>query len=631
MTRGAPSPAKLRLLDFARVAVLALAVWWIYAPALHGDWLWDDNSEITTNRELRDPAGWWHAWVAPAGPDYFPLKTDVQWLQWRAWGGASTLGYHLANVALHLASALLAWRILRRLGLRFAWLGGLLFAVHPIAVESVAWIAELKNALSLPLLLLAFDAWLDFEERAVRSAYVRAWLWFLAALLSKSSVVMFPVVLGLLAWWKRGRISRLDAVRLAPFYLFSLLLGLVTISFQRRAMSGWQPPESGVLECVANAGRAFAFYLGKCLWPDALAPIYTRWSEGNALAAGVAAWLAIAAMVVVCWRARATWGRHALLGLGFFGINLVPVLGLVPMSYQHIAPVADHFAYVSLLGVTGLVVAVGETLASRGEPTRRWALSLALSGAAGALAITSRSYAAAFAGPEALWTLAIERNPQAWLARNNLGALRLKQERWAEAATQLEAAIRFWPYDAPAHTNLGSALAHLGRLDEALAQQREAVRLEPDSADAHFNLANTFAITGRLDEAIAHYRAAVRVAPGLPDVRHNFANTLVRAGRLSEAMAQYREALRLQPNSFESELNLGNALAAAGQMREAADHFEAAARLNPDSGEAHYCLADALVELGRASEALAHYETAARLKPDDAELRARLEQVRRQR
>src|SRR5665213_1678184 len=332
-------------------AIILLAGWLAFGPSIHGGWVWDDTEEVTQNTVLRDPAGLQKIWLAPAGTDYFPLKTTVEWLQWRAWGG-DPAGYHAVNIALHLLSAFLFWRLLAKLGLRQAWIGGLLFAVHPLAVESVAWVAELKNTLSLPFLLLAMLAYLDYDDfseakipveriapnalaagrnqasalGAMRSTYLLSLLFFLLAMLSKSSVVMLPAVILLYCWWKRGRIR-------------------------------WKR--------LTAAGLALAFYLGKCLWPFGLLPIYPRWGIDPTAILPYVPWLALALMAGWCWRRRAAWGRHVLFGLGFFALNLAPVLGLVAMSYLRISRVADHFAYLPLLGVIALVTAGVDQLVVR--------------------------------------------------------------------------------------------------------------------------------------------------------------------------------------------------------------------------------------------------------------------------
>lgn len=261
---------------FLPAALIVLAVGWVFFPALHGGWFWDDYFEITHNAELRGSL--WKIWLAPVSPDYFPLKATVQWVQWRLWGD-HVIGYHLTSVGLHLLSAFLLWRLFRRLGLPLAWVGGLLFAVHPLTIESVAWIAELKNTLSLPLVLLAMSAYLDYDERKRGPDYGRSLLLFAAAMLCKSSVVMFPVVILLHAWWKRGRFTREAFRASAAFFAVSLVLGLVTVWFQHhRAIGSVEIQTGGFFSRLAAAGLSVVFYLSKCFWPVGLLPNYPRWS-----------------------------------------------------------------------------------------------------------------------------------------------------------------------------------------------------------------------------------------------------------------------------------------------------------------------------------------------------------------
>ena len=212
-----------------RAAVLAALGWWIYAPALYGDWVWDDVLYLPQNPLLNDPERLWKLWFAPGHVlDYYPIEATVQWVQWQLWG-QNTFGYHVTNVALHIVNALLVWRLLGKFKLRLAWLGGLLFLVHPVQVESVAYISELKNTLSLSPFLLAMGAWIDYEERQQTRDYALALGLFLVAMLCKISMAPFPVVILLYAWWKRGRVGTQDLKQSAPFFLISLALGVMTI------------------------------------------------------------------------------------------------------------------------------------------------------------------------------------------------------------------------------------------------------------------------------------------------------------------------------------------------------------------------------------------------------------------
>jgi tetratricopeptide (TPR) repeat protein len=537
---------------FVGVAIGALAILvacaFIYQPALHGAWLWDDDQDIPLNAVLRDPAGWWKIWFAPAGVDYFPLKSTVQWLAWQV-SRDDVTGYHALNIALHAVNALLVWRLLAKLGVRFAWFAGLLFAVHPLAVESVAWIAELKNTLSLPPLLLALCAWIDFDTHRRRADYIRAIVWFVAALLCKPTVVMLPVVLLLHAWWKRGRIGRAGLAASAPFFAASLAIGLLTMHFQYgRAIGAATITSGGFLSRLAGAGLATAFYFSKFLVPAGLMPVYPRWEIDPPAPGQFVPLLIIALAFGWFWQKRATWGRHALLGGGFILLNLLPVLGLVRMAYLWVAAVADHFAYVSLVGAAGLAAAGLAELHRRLAPALRpWSVAGAL-GILMLLSWQSRAYAGVFRGPFALWTYAVEHNPRAPVV----------------------------------HNNLGNALLATGAVDAAITHYVEAVRLDPDYVGARDNLAGALVRIGRPRDAVPHFEAALRLQPGDAIAHTGLGSALADLGAVPAAIAEHERALALRPDYAEAHNNLGIALAQAGRFAEATAHFEEALRLSPD-------------------------------------------------
>jgi tetratricopeptide (TPR) repeat protein len=528
-------------------ALLILAAGlWMYAPALQGGWVWDDVEEVTQNPVLRDPAALAKIWFAPEGADYFPLKATVQWLEWRAWGD-SPAGYHAVSLALHLLSALLFWRVLRQLGLRLAWVGGLLFAVHPLAVESVAWAAELKNTLSLALLLGAMILCLDHEAEEVGKTGLgpRYWLslaCFVLAMLSKTSVVMFPAVILLQAWWRRGRIDRRDLAASAPFFVVSLGLGLVTLWLQHhRAILAGHEFAGGLLTRIAASGLALTFYLWKSLWPFGLLPIYPHWDIDPGSPIWYLPWLALAALFCVLWRRRETWGRAALFGLGFFALNLLPVLGLVGMSYLRISRVADHFAYLSLLGIIGLAVAAADRLPRAAQ----WA-SVAMVSVI--CAWQGRAEVGIFHDEVTLWTYTLERNPRAWMAQGNLGYALFQQGHIPEAIAHYQEALRLAPDFAEARYNLGTAWLRTNRVGPAIAEYEAALRLKPASAGMHNNLATALAESGRLPEAIAHFEQAVQLDPDYADAHHNLGNAYLLSRRMSDAVREYEEALRLRPD-----------------------------------------------------------------------------------
>lgn len=607
-----------------RAAAIAAVGAWVYAPALRGGWVWDDVNEVVRNPALPDARGLWKIWLKPAGPDYFPLKTTVQWVEWRLWG-AEPAGYHWVSLVLHLASALLFWRLLAMLrpgapaGPRLEWLGGLLLVVHPLAVESVAWIAELKNTLSLPLLLVSMIAWVDFDRTRRRRSYLLSWLAFLLAVLAKSTVVMFPCVIVLYAWWRRRRIAGTAWLEAAPFFGVALALGLVTVRFQSQfAIRGADLDIGGLGSRLAGAGLAMAFYLGKCVFPVGLMPLYPRWDVTPPSPGQYWPWLALAALAAWLWTKREGWGRGALFGLGFFVLNLLPVLGLVPMAYLRISWVADHFAYLPMLGLIGIAIgganALAGSLAGRRRPLLRPASAVAAAIVA-LLAWISRGRAAIYRGDETFWRFALERNPSAWLAQNDLGEILLDSGRVPEALEHLEAAVRLRPDYPEARNNLGNALARSGRLPEAIGEFVAALRLEPNYVMARENLSDALIQSGRYEDAIAQLDQVLTLRPDLPEAQASLAFALEAVGRLPEAIAHYERARQLAPADLRVRRGLGVALARSGRLEEAIAEFRAAVRLAPGDAESHYDLGLALRMAGRPSEADGEFRAAGRLRP----------------
>lgn len=654
----------MRILAFSRwekflpLAMILLAGAYVYAPVWHGDWLWDDDLYITQNDAVRSWAGLRSIWLAPTGVNYFPITATVQWLQWHLWH-EHTSGYHLTNMGLHLVSAALVGRLLRQLGVRHSWIGGLLFVVHPVAVESVAWISELKNTLSLPFLLLAACGYVAFDTaagmgRPARTAYLAALAAFVLAMLAKSTVAVFPALMLVFAGWRRGRISRRDLAAAAPFLAVSLLLGLVTVWFEQHRAIGKDVMEPvSLLQRLAVSGVALTFYLGKCLVPLRTVGIYPRWVVPPTPGTDFLPWLVLALVGAWLWQRRnSPEGRAVLLGSVWFGANLIPVLGLVPMAYQANSWVADHFAYTSLVGWAGLAAAgFGWWLTAGKAGGSAWPW-LAIAAVTCGAAVESRHLAGTYRDGIVLWRHTLELNPSSATAHNNLGTALSQKGHFPEAIAEYGAAIRLRPRYADAHYNWGIALAKTGRNAEAVREYREALRLnpgnpktlnnlgsaltgqgaageaiglltevvrqEPGFANAQNNLGMALEQEDRLAEAIAHYREALRLDPGLAQAWNNLGNALAKAGRPAEALDPYREALRLQPDLAEGYFNYGNAVAVLGRREEAVAAYAKALVYRADVAAFHLNLAIVLSELGRRPEAIAHYRRATQLDPGSA-------------
>jgi len=464
--------------------VIVAAGLWIYWPALAGDWFFDDTTLITGDSNLRSLQGLWQIWFAAPTNYYLPLTSTLLWMEWQLWGN-EPLGYHLCNLALHILSGFLIWRLFNRLGLRWGWFGGFLFVIHPLVVESVAWASEIKNTLSLPLFLLSFDAWLDAEEK--KSSYLRSVFFYCAAMLAKTSTIMLPLVLLLYCWWKRGRVTRQELIQTIPYFFIAVVLGLATVLLQSQEQG---VEFGGFATRLIGAGSAIFFYLGKFIFPATLMPIYPRWNLDTPSFLQVMALPTLVVLLFGFWTQRKGWGRHVLFGFGFFLLNLLPVLGLVRMKNDIILPsVADHLCYIPPIGLIGLIVLGLEQLYGRlsSSPYLLGIGTMPVVLAIGLLSWESNRYARLFRNNETLWDYNIRHNPNA-VAYNNLGIIFLRRGQFPEAIEQFEQSLKINSGNYLVHNNLGLALVESGRLLEAIEQFERALKIRPDYADARENL-----------------------------------------------------------------------------------------------------------------------------------------------
>jgi tetratricopeptide (TPR) repeat protein len=530
-----------------RAFLLVMAGFWVFLPALGGDWLWDDTTLITENYNLRTVPGLEKIWSAAPMTDYWPLTWTLLWIEWHLWKNL-TFGYHVCSLALHLLSGFLVWQLFARLGLRWAWFGGLLFIIHPLAVESVAWISEIKNTLSLPFFLLSLNAYLDYDEKG--KGYLRSLLYYLAAMLGKASVIMLPAVLLLYVWWKRGQITRRDFQKTLPFFGIALVLGAVTLHLQGySAHENGMTAEPGFVPRLLGAAVAIAFYLGKFLDPTALMPVYPRWALDHPSLLELSTLPLLFLFFLALWNRHGSWDRHALLGLGFFALTLLPVLDLFHLSYLNISPVADHFVYLPMIGLIGLVVAALEAGDRQLFPIFRSVVLGAFAAWTFLLAWQAHGYAAEFVSGEKLWTYALNLNPGAVTAHDNLGLILLQSGRVAQAKEQFAAAARIDPSDGTAHNDLGVVLLQTRQLPEAITEYETALRCNPRYAEAHDNLALAQAQMGGIAEAIAHEQAALQIDPDDVAAHEHLGDFFLQAGQPAEAEKQYALAAQIDPEA----------------------------------------------------------------------------------
>ena len=632
------------------IAATALA----YLPVIrHGGFVWDDYYNVTNNLLLRSAQGFRHIWTK-VGPglggtfQYYPLTYSAFWVEYHFWR-LQPVGYHLVNVLLHALNAVLVWRLLRRLGVPGAMLAAAIFALHPVHVDSVAWVSEFKNLLSGLFYLLALQCYLRFlgvpepgppdsgppasscapaqasgtasEVRPGRPAsYFLALFLFLCALAAKTVTVTLPATILLIIWWRTGRIGWRNLLLVAPMLVLAAGAGFVTANVEQHQVraEGQDWALTPVEHCLL-AGRALWFYAGKLIWPGKLIFIYPRWQVSHALwrqylfpAAAVAAFLTL-------WMLREKIGRGPLAAALYFAGTLAPALGFVNVYFMRYSYVADHFQYLASLGLITLFAAA-TTRACLGPGLQAGpGLTKAAMPAAGvallALGLLTWRQCPIYNNAR-VWNDTIDKNPSCWMAHNNLGMTLAATGRLKEAAAHYRESLRIRPDNSEAENNLGLALAGEGRMEEAAAHYREALRIKPDYELAHYNWGLALAGEGRLEEAAAHYREALRIKPDYAEAHNNWGMVLAGAGEAEEAVAQYREALRIKPDYVEARNNLGNISFRQGRLREAAEQYQEVLRLTPDNAEVHVNLGLALAGEGGLMEATAQYREALRIKPD---------------
>jgi tetratricopeptide (TPR) repeat protein len=612
------------------IAVIAA----VLHPVIHYDFMaWDDDHHIYANPRFQ-PLTWSHVgafWRAPYLHLYIPLTYTVWaglvWLSQTFTPEALTAElFHSCNLLFHLGSVLVVYRLavlvlsqgrtpdFRQIGAAAA--GALLFGLHPLQVEAVAWVSGLKDLLCAWWVLVALWQYLEYvsvprgKQRWLH--YGLATGAFGLALLAKPAAVVVPLLAWLLATLGMGQ-DRLQATR--------ALAGWLGIAMLWSHVAKGQQPDTSMAYVTPWWGRpvvaadAVAFYLWKLVWPMQLGPDYGRAPQ---VVLGQA-WGYLTGLIpvglggVLWWRWRQPGWKRGGLVAALFLAGLLPVLGWVPFFFQGYSTVADRYVYLSLLGpALGLSWGLYHLQRSR----LMWVASgllLAL------LGVRSAGQVQVWRDSLTLFTHAVHVNPGSALAHEKIGTALAQQQRFPEAVAHYTEALRLRPHYATVYNNLGLVLTQQGQLDEAMAHYTRALQLKPDFIEAYSNLGRTLAQQGRLDEAVAQYQAALAWQPDAAEVHYNLGNTLLRQGQLTEAISHYRRAVALRPAWAEAHNNLGSALDDAGHLTEAMAQYRTALRYKPAFAEAHNNLGDALLKQGGVAEASEQFRTAVSLKPAWAE------------
>jgi len=632
--------------------LLAGVVLAVFAGSLTHEFVWDDVANISGNPHLTPPSldGLARFWRAPYESLYIPATYSAWWLlsipghrtdPLTARPVPDSRVFHAANILLHALNALLVFSILRRLcaGSRRAApsmgpvLGALFFALHPLQVESVAWVTGMKDLLAGLFCLLAIDLYLPFAAGAPHagSRYRHRWSRacaatgaFVFALLSKPSAVALPVI----AWALACLLRRPTAAAARPedravswLRRQAVLLGWLAVALGWVVVTKRIQPDTLVRFVTPFALRpvvaadSIAFYLYKLVLPVRLLPDYGRapaWLLSQRWAYFTAA--VPAGLAALAWRRRVRWpwlwGATVV-----FVAAVLPVAGFVPFGFQDISTVADRYAYLALLGPA---VALACWLAERGDrPRTVWIWG----GAIACLGLLSALQTRKWRDNERLFAYVAERNPRSTVAHVNLGLLHFAQGRLAEAMAHYRAALARNPRDVTALTNMGGALSVAGRTEEACTYYRRALAEEPGDVKANSNLGLALAEQGRFDEALAHYSRALQTNASDYSANYNLANAYADMGYHLEALAHYSAALCANPFSPQANNNVALVLAKEGRHEAALRHFSAALRADPRDAGTHCNIGTLLLQMGRLREARIHYLHALEILPDSAAAR----------
>ena len=583
-------------------AALCLLVAVSYFPALSAGFIWDDLI-LTRATPLHTWSGLAQIWFGSHELNqyeahYWPLLYTLFWLEHKLWGLAP-LGYHLVNLLLHTGVVLLLWRLLWRLGVPGAWFAAAVFAVHPLHVESVAWVIGRKDILATLFYLSSVLAYIRCVEtpRGERRGgpYLLAVALFVLGLLSKSITITLPAALLLWHWWRHGRVTLADFSRTLPFFLVGLGITLAEYVYyigNQPTAFAYSPLERGLI-----AARALAFYAGKLLWPAGLTGVYPRWEPGigDLLAWGCAA--GFAAVVAVLWHWRRRLGRGPLVGVLFFAVALSPVLGFVDFGYMLSSFVADRYQYLAGIGLIAVVVAAACRACQRGlgalpaHRTRPARLAIGAVGAAilAVAGLLTWNHAGLYRDPVTFFGHVIAHNPQARDAHHTLGNYLQTEGRYREAHAAYDTALELRPDSPDLLNNIGVLLARQDRHEEAIARFREVLRLNPQ------------------------HRTAVQ---SLVMVLVNAGTLLSNQGRHEEAVARFREALRLNPQHQTAMMNIASVRMNQGRYAAGLAAAQQVIARYPDDAQAHHLAGFGLFHLNREADALRHYDRALALDPN---------------
>jgi tetratricopeptide (TPR) repeat protein len=633
-----------KTLKVAICIFLMVATFCIYSQVQDHEFInLDDDIYITNNLNVQagltsESFKW--AFTTSHPPYWHPMTWLSHMLDYQLYG-LHPKGHYLTNLFLHISSVLILFIVLFRMtgALWQSAFVAAMFALHPLNVESVAWIAERKNVLSILFWLLTMWAYIHYAEKPTVKRYGLVFLFFTLGLMSKPMLVTLPFVLLLLDYWplrrfqfgqerghneilekntaKRSEVFRLVLEKI-PLFLLTIGLSIVTVHNVQSIAGAVTSLDVFPLQArLTNAIVSYLEYLEKMIWPSGLSILYPHPGNTLPLWQGILCGMALVGITIISIRLIRKAPYFAVGWFWYLG-TLVPVIGIVQVGAQ---AMADRFTYIPLIGVFIIVAWGVPELISKWRHKEK-VLSVSAGIIIFTLLITTWKQASHWKNSITVFKHAIrvtdKKYPTLSRIHNNLGIALYAEGKKQEAISHYKMAIKFKPDYAKAYSNLGAALFAEQKTEEAISQYKMAIELNPDFAKAYNNLGNALSAEGKIEEAIDHYKMAIKIKPDYALAHNNLGIALVAEGKIEEAISHFKMAIKVKPNFAEAYSNLGSALSAEGKIEEAISHYKMAIKIKPNFAKAHYNLGIDLVAERKIEEAISHFKMAIKIKPDYA-------------
>lgn len=605
-----------------------------YLPLIKAGYIWDDGGWVVHNPLLTAPHGLWDIWFVPAKSiQYYPMVFTGFWIEHQLWGLAP-MGYHLVNIFLQLVDALLLWRILRLLRVPGAWLVAALFAIHPVQVETVAWVTEQKNLLSAFFVFLAAAGWIRFahldqpesNESGEWKYFFLGSVAFLLALFAKTDACTLPAVLWVVAWWKRGSVRRYQGWSLVPWFAAGLTMGLVTIYIEHvKLHAAGSRFHFTPVQHVIIAARDLWFYPAKLLWPHPLLAIYHRWDIQHFSGLDLLAIIGAVAVPLTLLALSRKIGRGPFCAVAFYGLTISPVLGLASFYTETYSFVADHYQYIPCIGLFAFFVGIGDVLlrkmqASAGTVSKhRQNIGGAVLAGCVVLALMPVTIAQTFDYIPSihLWTHNLKYNPQAFAALDHVAAYDIQHHHPDEGMVLLHKAwLLSGKEDPTINTDIGNMYNHYYHdLAKAIPYYRRSLVADPQQPALILTLVKWYEARKNWRMAYNDLIHGVEVLPNSAAIHYQLGKFDVMAHNLSAAAGQWAIAAQIEPHNTKANYHMAMALMELGHTRKAVTYFQRVVKVSPQFVPGHVSYARCLYILGRYPEALQQLKLAAQLAP----------------